>query len=393
MANALNTSGILTITLKTFFGLENALKEELIELGYSDVMVLNRAVQIKGTWEDVYRLNLYSSCAISVLVTLANFRIRDDKDLYDKCMKIDWTSIFDIKNSFAVKGAVFSTLFKNTHFPYLLVKDAIVDTFRNKVGDRPDINIKSPQVVFDLYVKENEVTIGVNTSGAPLFQRGYRQSAGEAPLNEVVAAGMLRLSGWDRKSYLMDPFCGSGTILIEAGFLATGLPSQMERQHFAFKNLKNFDRDAWEKIQEGINRKLTELPCKIKGGDISDEMVLKARRNLRGLPFGRFIEISPTSFLEFKKAESTGTMISNPPYGVRIGDEIEELYGELGTWMKHDMPGFNCWVLSASIEGFIAIGLKPDKKLKLFNGDLECEFRKYVIYEGSKKTADNSEIN
>jgi putative N6-adenine-specific DNA methylase len=376
----------LLITLKTFFGLESALKGELEELGYKDVVVLNRAVQIKGTWNDVYRLNLYSGCAISVLVTIASFRIKSEKDLYDQCMKIDWTSIFDVRKSFAVKGAVFSTIFKNTHYPYLLVKDAIVDTFRNKVDDRPDINIKSPQVVFDLYVKENEVTIGLNSSGAPLFQRGYRQSTGEAPLNEVVAHGMLRLSGWDRKSYLMDPFCGSGTILIEAGFLATGLPSQMERQHFAFKNLKNFDRESWEKIQESVPRRVPALPCKIQGGDISDEMVLKARRNLRGLPFGRFIEISATPFQEMKKAEEKGVMISNPPYGVRMGEEIEELYGELGTWMKHEMAGYECWVLSSSIDGFKAIGLKPDKRIKLFNGDLECEFRKFSIYEGSKKS-------
>jgi putative N6-adenine-specific DNA methylase len=342
-------------------------------------------VQIKGDWEDVYRLNLHLRCAISVLVTIAEFRIREEKDLYKNCLKIKWTDLFSVDKTFAVKGAVFSNLFKHSQFPFLLVKDAVADTFREELDDRPNVNVKTPQVLFDLYIREDQVTISLNTSGSPLFQRGYRESTGEAPLNEVVAAGLIRLSGWDRKSPFIDPFCGSGTLLIEAAFLATGIPSNIERQHYAFRNFKNFDRELWEKLHQDAKRNVSGLPCVIKGGDISDEMILKTRRNLRALPFGRFVETTSGPFEQFKVPEGSGIMVTNPPYGVRMGDDIAELYERIGSWMKHSVPGYSCWILSSSEEGFKTIGLKPEKKIRVYNGELECSFRKFSVYEGSKK--------
>jgi putative N6-adenine-specific DNA methylase len=239
--------------------------------------------------------------------------------------------------------------------------------------------------MFDLYIRDRKATISVNTSGVPLFQRGYRETAGEAPLNEVVAAGLIRLSGWDRKSTFMDTFCGSGTLLIEAAFLATGIPSNIERQHYAFKNLSNFNAEVWEKMLNDARKRVTELPCEIIGSDISDEMILKTRRNLRALPFGRFVKTAVLPFQDVKAPEEKGILISNPPYGIRMGEEIEEMYEEFGSWMKREMKGFDCWVLSSSDEGFKSIGLKPDKKIKVFNGELECSFRKYSIYDGTKK--------
>ncbi len=384
--NSALPEGKLTITLKTVFGLEEAVFQELEELGYSGMHVSNRAVQLNGTWEDVYKLNLHCRCVISVLVKIAEFDIKNEDDLYKQCMKIDWPSIFTVDKTFAIKGAVFSDMFKHTQFPFLLVKDAIADTFRKLVGERPNVNIKSPQVMFDLYIRDRRAIISLNTSGLPLFQRGYREHVGDAPLNEVVAAGLIRMSGWDRRSTFVDPFCGSGTLLIEAAFLATGIPSNIERQHYAFKNLKNYDENLWGSIYNSATKRVTELPCEIIGCDISDEMILKARRNLRGLPFGRFIKTLNQPFSELKVNADKGVMISNPPYGVRMGEEIEELYEELGSWMKHSMQGFDCWILSSSEEGFKTIGLKPDKKIKVFNGELECSFRKFSIYSGSKKS-------
>ena len=375
----------ITITLKTFFGLEEVLKEELVELGYSDVKILNRAVQVTGSWKDVYFLNLHARCAISVLVEVAKFSIRQEDDLYKKCMKIDWTEFFDVDKTFAVKGAIFSDLFKHSQFPFLLVKDAIADTFRNKYNKRPDVHIKLPQVLFDVYINDNTVTISLNSSGVPLFQRGYRQSAGEAPLNEVVAAALVRMSGWDRKSAFIDPFCGSGTLLIEAGMLAAGIPSSIERQHYAFKNFANYDSALWEEVYESANKRCQSLPCKIVGSDISPDMVMKTKRNLRGVAVGRFIDVEIRPFDEVKRPAETGFMVTNPPYGERMGDNIEEMYEGLGNWMKTDMQGFTCWVISASEDGFKSIGLRPERKIKLFNGDLECSFRKFTIYEGSKK--------
>lgn len=373
-----------TITLKTFFGLEQVLAEELIELGFDSPKILNRAVQVSGTWKDVYFLNYNVRCAISVLVEIEKFRIRNEQDLYKQASKIDWTSLFDVRKTFAVKGAVFSDLFRHSQYPFLLVKDAIVDSFRDKVGERPDVNVKKPQVLFDVYVNNKEVTVSMNTSGAPLFQRGYRETTGIAPLNEVVAAGLIRMTGWDKKSTFVDPFCGSGTLLIEAGLMAADLPPQMERHHFAFKNFKNFDSEVWEEMQYKTTR-LPKLPCKIVGSDKSAEMVTKARRNMRALPIGRFIETSVNSFDEMDFNEENATMISNPPYGERMGDSILELYEEVGDWMKKSMQSNQCWLLSSNYEAMKFVGLKPDKKVKLFNGDLECSFRKYSIYAGSKK--------
>ena len=271
----------LIITLKTFYGLEQVLKEELEELGFSDIVILNRAVQTTGSWRDVYFMNLHVRCAVSVLVQIAKFRIKDEQDLYKKAFKIDWTQYFDNNMTFAVKGAVFSKLFRHSQYPHFLLKDAIVDKFRDEGWDRPDVNVKTPRVMFDLYIQENECIISLNSSGLPLFQRGYRESIGEAPINEVVAAGLIRMTGWDKKTDLYDPFCGSGTILIEAGLMAANIPSNIERHHYAFKNFKNFQPEVWDEIYESANKRCSELPCKITGSDLSSEMMLKAKRNLR----------------------------------------------------------------------------------------------------------------
>lgn len=388
----------LKITIKTVFGLEDALNEELNELGFSNGKVINRAVQIKGTWKDVYYLNVYLRCAISVLVEIDSFFIKDEDDLYKKCKRIDWTKYFSMEKTFAVKGAVFSDMFNHSQYPMLVVKDAIVDRFRDDLGDRPDVDIKKPQVLFDVYIKQKSVVVSLNTSGAPLFQRGYRESVGLAPLNEVVAAGLIRLSGWDRKSTFIDPFCGSGTILIEAALLAAGIPSMVERQHFAFKNFANFQPEIWDEIQDGITRHVKELPCEIIGSDISAEMVLKARRNLGGLSIGRFVKVENLSFDEIKQPADSGVMVINPPYGERMGENVEELYEDLGDWMKTQMHGFDCWILSSNYDAFKRVGLRPDRKIKMYNGELECSFRKFSIYKGSKRTkfqdiqADNQDV-
>jgi putative N6-adenine-specific DNA methylase len=376
-------SPLLQITLKCFFGFETILAEELNELGYADVKLLNRAVQINGTWQDVYKLNLYSRCAIAVLVEIDHFFIQSEEDLYKRALRIKWHEIFDVNKTFAVKGAVYSHIFKNTHYPYLLVKDAIVDTFNKHFNDRPNIDVKKPNVLFDLYIKEKEVTISVNTSGLPLFQRGYRSAVGPAPLNEVVAACLIRMSGWDKKQTLIDPFCGSGTLLIEAALLASGIPSNIERQHYAFKNLKNYDASSWESLFENAPRVVRQLPCQILGGDISDEMVLKARRNLRNFSFGRFVNISSTSFDQLK-VEPPVFIITNPPYDHRLSADVEELYGQIGSWLKHKMAPSTACIISSSEEGFNAIGLKASLKRQVFNGDLDCEYRKYELFEGKK---------
>ena len=375
-----------TITLKTFYGLEGVLKSELEEFGYKNVEVLNRAVQVKGNWKDVYFLNLNVRCAISVLVQITSFKIKSEEDLYKKALMINWNEYFSVDKNFAVKGAVFSSIFRHSQYPFLLVKDAIVDVFRNKSNERPNVNVKSPQVLFDVYINNENVTISLNTSGAPLFQRGYRQSVGEAPLNEVVAAGLIKLSGWDKKKPLIDPFCGSGTLLIEAALMAANIPPCIERFHYAFKNFENYKSDVWEEIYSQAEKKCNSLEPKILGFDQNPDMVLKAKRNLRGLPIGRFVKVEISDFQSIKDIEiSNGIMISNPPYGERMGENMEELYQELGDFMKNKLKGFECWIISSNESALKSVGLKPSRKMRLFNGDLECSFRNYSIYEGSKK--------
>ena len=375
----------LKITIKTFYGLEEVLAQELEEHGLKGAKLLNRAVTIKGDWDDVYFLNVHLRTAISILVEIDSFKIRKERDLYTNAYQIDWPSFFTVDKTFAVKGAVFSDVFRHSQYPFLLVKDAIVDRFRDKVQDRPDVNVKKPQVMIDVYVNNDEVTISLNTSGLPLFQRGYREATGAAPLNEVVAAGILKLSGWDGKTDLVDPFCGSGTILIEAALMAAGLPPNLERHHYAFKNFENFNEEKFNSIIDGIDRRVKGLPCKIVGSDISDEMVTKTRRNLRGLPIGRFVETSVKPFDQVEKPSESGNIVTNPPYGERMGEEIEELYEGIGNWLKHSMPGYSCWLISSNMDALKKVGLKPDMKMRLFNGKLECSLRKYTVFEGKLK--------
>ena len=375
----------LTITIKTLFGFEDALMTELNELGYTRLEKLNRAVQLTGTWKDVYYLNLYLRTGITVLVELSTFSFTDKDDLYRKSQQIDWTSWFDLKHTFAIKGSVFSDLFTNTQFPQLLIKDAIVDQFRDKFNDRPNIDIKNPHVSIDVYIARNKCTLSLNTTGAPLYKRGYRTETGLAPMNEVAAAGLLYLSGWDRKSTFVDPMCGSGTLAIEAALLATGIPSNIERQHYAFKNLKNYDAAMWTEIYDAAPKRPVKLDFEIIASDEDQLMITKAKRNIRALPVSRNVTFKICDFEELTIESEKGVLITNPPYGERIGEDVEELYRRLGDWFKHQMTGFECWVISSNEDALKEIALRPSRKMKLFNGSLECSFRNYSIYAGSKK--------
>ncbi|SFT53257.1 putative N6-adenine-specific DNA methylase [Lishizhenia tianjinensis] len=381
----------LTITVKTLFGLEQVLKQEIEELGYKNVKELNRAVQLEGDWKTVYDLNLNLRCAISVLVELDSFRITEEKDIYKRAKRIDWTSLFTMDNTFAVKGAVNSTLFNHSQFPFLLVKDAIADVFREKEGERPDVDLRDPDVMIDLYVREKQVTLSLNTSGVPLFQRGYRTGTGEAPLNEVVAAGLLKLSGWDRKSTLIDPFCGSGTLVIEAALMAANIPANIKREYYAFQGLKTFDEKAWKEIYAKANKNAVDLGFTIYGSDLDGEVIVKARRNAGVLPIVANVDFSVANFKDVKRPTPKGMLITNPPYGERMGENIDRMYEELGDWFKQELKGYECWVISSSEDGFKNLGLRPDRRLKLYNGSLPCSFRKYSIYDGSKRAKFNNE--
>jgi putative N6-adenine-specific DNA methylase len=384
----------MKIIVKTLFGLEEILKKEIEDLGFKQVSVLNRAVELEGEWKDVYTLNYKCRVAIAVLVKIEEFRIKKEDDLYKEAKKIDWTKYFDVKKTFAVKGAVFSELFNHTQFPMLLVKDAIADVFRDKFEERPNVNVKSPQVLFDMHIAANNtVSISLNTSGAPLYQRGYRQGTGEAPLNEVLAAGLITLSGWDRKSTFIDPMCGSGTLVIEAALMAADIPAMVEREHYAFKNFTSFQPEVWEEVRDSANNRPIKLEFDIVGYDSDSEVLVKARRNARSAPVGNMVRFEIQEMNEIEVSAEKGTLICNPPYGERIGDEIQELYTQMGDVFKNKLVGFDCWVISSNAEALKFLGLRPDRKIKLFNGRLECSYRKFAVYEGSKRVRSADELD
>ena len=384
---------MMNIVVKTLFGLEEVLKKEIEDLGYKNVAMLNRAVELKGEWKDVYILNYKCRLAIAVLVKIEEFKIKNEDDLYTQAKKVDWTKYFDLKKTFAVKGAVFSDFFNHTQFPMLLVKDAIADVFRDKFDERPNVNVKSPQVLFDVHIATNAVSISLNTSGAPLYQRGYRQGTGEAPLNEVLAAGLIALSGWDKKSTFIDPMCGSGTLVIEAALMAADIPAMVDREHYAFKNFSSFDSELWEEVRASANNRPIKLDFDIIGSDSDSEVLVKARRNARSAPVGNMVSFEIQEMKEVEISAKKGTLICNPPYGERIGDEIQELYTQMGDVFKNKLVGFDCWVISSNVESLKFLGLRPDRKIKLFNGSLECSFRKFAVYEGSKRVRNMDEVD
>lgn len=375
----------MKLVAKTFFGLESVLAEEIKAIGGQKVEVGNRAVSYEGNKELLYRSNLWLRTAISVLVPIASFRYKDQQDLIRQFGKINFSPYMQTDQTFAVKGAVHSKEFSYSKYPMLLLKDAIVDFFNEKYGNRPSVDTKKPKVLFDLHISEQDCTISLNSSGAPLFQRGYRRNTGDAPLNEAIAAGLVMLSGWDKKSTLVDFMCGSGTIPIEAALIANEIPPNIARKYYSFQNWMDYDRALWEKIYDAApNRPKRDLTFEIIGSDTDGEVVKMARDNTKALPLGKTIRFEIKDFRDFEAPEN-GILITNPPYGERLShqEDVEDLYKAVGDYFKHRLPGYNCWVLSANLDAFKCLELKPSSKLEVFNGSLRCEYRKYEIFKGS----------
>jgi putative N6-adenine-specific DNA methylase len=377
----------MQIVAKTFFGFEDILAKEVKDLGGKNVKAGNRVVTYEGNRELLYKSNIWLRTAVSVLLPIDSFRFSDEKDLIKKFNQIRFSTYFSVNRTFAVKGAVNSEMFNHSQYPMLLLKDAIADHFRDSFGKRPSVDKERPHVVFDLHIKDNECTVSLNSSGAPLFQRGYRKKVGFAPLNEAIAAGLILRSGWDQKSDLIDPFCGSGTIPIEAALIASGIPALCERKTFSFKYWKDFDETLWNVVQSEIPRLPIKSPdFKIIGSDTDTEMIMMARENAQGLPIRNIISFEAKDFKDQKAVSETGFLLTNPPYGERLEvEEIDVMYKEIGDSFKHGYPGHKCWMISSNLDAFKCVELKPSKKIKVFNGHLECDFRMYDIFKGSLK--------
>lgn len=371
---------------KTLFGLEEVLAKELSALGARDIKPANRAVFFSGGKEQLYRVNYSSRLAMSVLLPINDFFIKSKEDLYNEASKIDWSLYMDADTSFLVVPVVNSKIFSHTGYPALILKDAIVDFFRQKQGRRPSVDNVKPDIVVNIHISHSKTTISLDSSVIPLYKRGYRTAHGEASLNEVLAAGMITLSGWDRKEKLIDPMCGSGTILIEAAMMAANIPAGFFRDSFGFMNWNDFDENLFNKIVGEENSRKVACQTKIAGSDISGVAVNVARENLVKARLLNNVDLSEADFREFKSTGEKGMIIMNPPYGERIRPEqLDKLYGDIGSVLKHECGGNKAWVITSSKEYLHKIGLKPFSKKVLFNGSIECIFAGYDIYEGSRK--------
>ncbi len=371
---------------KTMFGLEEILAEEIRELGGQNIKVLNRAVSFKGDQGFMYKANLNLRTALRVLKPIAHFQAHDETELYKRLCEIDWTEIFSIGNTFATHATTHSSVFTHSKYASLVMKDAIADTFKNKFGKRPNVNPVMPDISINLHIAKHTCTVSLDSSGGSLHKRGYKSNMVTAPLNEVLAAGLILLSNWDKSSDLHDPMCGGGTLLIEAALIAYNIPANIFREKFGFEGWKDFNKGLWETIKDVSLNKEREYHGKITGSDNFQKAVRISRENITNALMHDNIKVTNSDFFETEITPGT-FVIFNPPYGERIDLGINDFYEKVGTTLKHDYQECTVWLISSDIKNMKFIGLKPSKKIKVMNGELECSFRKFEVYGGSKKTS------
>lgn len=367
---------------KTFQGLEEILAKELIELGANGVAIGNRMVSFKGDKALLYKANFHLRTAIRILKPFLHFKADSADEVYEICRKVDWEKYMSITDSFAVDSVVYSEDFRHSKFVAYRVKDAIADYFRDKYGKRPNVSVANPDLTFHIHISHDDCSLSLDSSGESLHKRGYRQEAMEAPLNEVLAAGMILMSGWDGKSDFVDPMCGSGTIPIEAALIAKNMAPGLFRSHFAFEKWKDFDRDLFERIYNDDSAE-REFEFSIKGYDKDPKAILTAKRNAKAAGLLDVIQFEQRDFKDFEPVKERTVIITNPPYGERLTDDnLLGLYEMIGERLKHALIGGEAWIISYHYECFDKIGLKPSAKIPLFNGALPCELRKYEIFDG-----------
>jgi putative N6-adenine-specific DNA methylase len=371
---------------KTFFGFEEILAKELQQLGAQEVEIGTRAVSFKGDKGFMYKANLSLRTALKILKPIYYFRATNEQNLYKGIQGIDWSKYLNEGQTFVIDTTIHSDNFKHTQFVSQKAKDAIVDQFRDKTGVRPSIDKDFPDLRINIHIDRDQVSVALDTSGASLHHRGYRTATNIAPINEVLAAGMLLLSGWDGSSDFLDPMCGSGTLLAEAAMIACNIPANINRKEFAFEKWNDWDNDLFEQIIDALIKRTKEFHHTLVGYDKAPSAVQKAKDNIQNANLDDYVSIMQGDFFESKK-ENTGPlhMVFNPPYGERLNIELERFYREIGDTLKNNYPNTNAWFITANLEALKFVGLRPSRKIKLFNGSLEARLVKYEMYEGSKK--------
>lgn len=367
---------------KTFQGLEEVLAQELIELGANDVQIGRRMVSFSGNQEMMYRANFCLRTAVRILKPISHFRARNADEVYKAVKEIEWKDILDLDTSFVVDTTVYSTEFRNSKFVAYKVKDAIVDYFMEREGKRPNISVANPDLRLNIHIAEDNCTLSLDSSGESLHLRGYRTATVEAPINEVLAAALIKMSGWKFDCDLIDPFCGSGTILVEAALMARNIYPGVFRQKFGFENWKDFNPELLSSIFEDDSNERT-FEHRIVGSDINLRAVEAALANAKAAGVADLITVEQREIRDFKKPEMPAVLITNPPYGERLRpEELSDIYRTLGEKLKREFQGGEAWIISSREELFDSMRLRPSFKVPLQNGSLDCELRKYVTFEG-----------
>ncbi len=383
----------MKIVARTLVGLEEVLAKEIKELGGEDVEIFNRAVEYKGDMRLLYASNLWLRTAIDVLLPLSKFTANNEEELYDKIQRINWSNYITSEKTFSIVPIVHSSYFNHSHYAALKVKDAIVDQLREKKGRRPNVNTENPDVKIMLRISENKCSVLLNSSGDSLFKRGYRTYGGAAPINEVLAAGIIALTGWDAKTPFVDPMCGSGTFVIEAAMKARNIAPSINRKEFGFMNWLDYREDIWNAIYKEAEYCIEENDVPIFGFDKSRQTVRIAEMNAESIPALKgTIQFEMKDFFKSSKPTDKGILVTNPPYEVRIKtNNIEMFYEFIGNTLKHKWVGYDAWIISSNMQALKRLGLSAKKKITLFNAQLESKLVYLPLYEGSKKAKKQQE--
>jgi putative N6-adenine-specific DNA methylase len=372
----------------TLSGLEEVLAAELQALEMEYIKVGNRAVSFSGTLRQLYEANLWCRTAIRILKPIRVFKARNERDLYEQVQKTNWAEVFDLEQTFAIDAVVSHSTFEHSLFVAQLTKDAIVDQFRQATGERPSVDRIRPDVRLNLHMHENMVTLSLDSSGDSLHRRGYRLQTNVAPLNEVLAAGILSLTGWDKRSTLIDPMAGSGTFLIEAALMAQNIaPGIFRRDPFGFESWKDYNGELFEMVWKTAEAKEKREPqATIIGYDIDPDYVLAARKNIENAGLNHVIKVEMADFFETKAPAEQGVVVMNPPYNERIvSDDIHALYKQIGDTLKNNYQGFDAFVFTGNLDAAKSIGLKASRRTPLYNGSIDCRLLKYELYRGSRR--------
>ena len=370
---------------KTLYGLEEILAGELLALGANDLQIGRRMVSFTGDKELLYKANFHCRTALRILKPIYHFKAKDADTVYKEVKKIEWEKYLSLDKTFAIDSVIYSEDFNHSKFVAYRTKDAIVDYFIEKFNKRPSVRISNPDLYINIHISHNDCTLSIDSSGESLHKRGYRAEQTEAPLNEVLAAGMIMKTGWKGESNFIDPMCGSGTLLIEAALIALNIAPGVYRKEFAFQKWVDYDEELFNRIYNDDSQERSfDFMC--YGSDISQQAIDIAMENVRGAGMGKYISLKTMPFQQYTEAPKPGILVMNPPYGERISShDLLGLYAIIGERLKHVFSGYKAWIISYKEECFDKIGLRPSEKMKLMNGSLECEFRCYEMFDGKNK--------